>query len=161
MRACVKRTARTVLNILPIRCAKFMHGRIGDEAVCMADTLSPTQRSERMGRVHGKDTKPELAVRRLVHKLGYRFRLHRKDLPGTPDLVFPRLKSVIFVHGCFGIVIPTRNARWHDYQSRVLDFGSLNSAPIGSVICIIRHCFPRQGGGFWLSGSASCAIKNN
>lgn len=67
----------------------------------MADTLSPTQRSERMGRVHGKDTKPELAVRRLVHKLGYRFRLHRKDLPGTPDLVFPRLKSVIFVHGCF------------------------------------------------------------
>ena len=67
----------------------------------MADTLSPAERSERMGRVRGKDTGPEIAVRRLVHRLGYRYRLHRKDLPGTPDLVFPRLKSVIFVHGCF------------------------------------------------------------
>lgn len=54
-----------------------------------------------MSRIRGKDTKPELAVRRLVHALGYRFRLHRRDLPGSPDLVLPRLKKVIFVHGCF------------------------------------------------------------
>ena len=59
------------------------------------------QRSERMGRVRARDTKPELLVRRLVHRMGYRYRLHRRDLPGTPDLVFPGRRKVIFVHGCF------------------------------------------------------------
>lgn len=54
-----------------------------------------------MSRVRSKNTGPELAVRRLVHALGYRFRLHRRDLPGTPDLVFPGRRKVIFVHGCF------------------------------------------------------------
>lgn len=54
-----------------------------------------------MGRVKGKNTKPEMKVRRLAHALGYRFRLHRKDLPGSPDLVFPGRGRVIFVHGCF------------------------------------------------------------
>lgn len=65
------------------------------------DTLSKEQRSERMSRVRHKNTKPEIAVRRLVHSLGYRFRLHRSDLPGKPDLVFPSRRKVIFVHGCF------------------------------------------------------------
>lgn len=65
------------------------------------DTLSPEERSERMGRVKGKDTKPELVVRRLVHRLGFRYRLHFSKLPGKPDLVFTRRKCVIFVHGCF------------------------------------------------------------
>jgi DNA mismatch endonuclease (patch repair protein) len=54
-----------------------------------------------MGRVRGKNTKPELIVRREAHKLGFRYRLHRSDLPGRPDLTFPRLRKVIFVHGCF------------------------------------------------------------
>lgn len=54
-----------------------------------------------MARVKGKDTGPELKVRRLAHALGYRFRLHRKDLPGTPDLAFPARSKAIFVHGCF------------------------------------------------------------
>ena len=54
-----------------------------------------------MSRVRAKDTKPEMIVRREAHRLGYRFRLHRRDLPGRPDLTFPRLKKVIFVHGCF------------------------------------------------------------
>ncbi|GGA02656.1 very short patch repair endonuclease [Blastomonas marina] len=67
----------------------------------MVDNLSPEERSRLMSRVRGKDTNPEMAVRRLVHKLGYRFRLHRRDLPGTPDLVFPGKKKVIFVHGCY------------------------------------------------------------
>ncbi len=58
-------------------------------------------RSEVMSRVRGKDTKPEMIVRRLVHSLGYRYRLHRKDLPGKPDLVFGPRRKVIFVHGCF------------------------------------------------------------
>lgn len=65
------------------------------------DTLTQDQRSERMSRVRSKDTKPEMHVRRLAHSLGYRYRLHRRDLPGTPDLVFPSRRKVIFVHGCF------------------------------------------------------------
>lgn len=62
---------------------------------------TPEQRSRIMRAVKGQDTKPELVVRRLAHGMGYRFRLHRKDLPGKPDLVFPRLHKVVFVHGCF------------------------------------------------------------
>ncbi|MDA5100609.1 DNA mismatch endonuclease Vsr [Pseudomonas aeruginosa] len=65
------------------------------------DTLTPHQRSERMGKVRSADTQLELLVRRLVHGMGYRYRLHRKDLPGKPDLVFPARRKVIFVHGCF------------------------------------------------------------
>lgn len=61
----------------------------------------PEGRRRTMQAVKSKDTRPELAVRRLAHGMGYRFRLHRKDLPGKPDLVFPRLKKVLFVHGCF------------------------------------------------------------
>ncbi|MEQ1935829.1 MAG: DNA mismatch endonuclease Vsr [Fimbriimonadaceae bacterium] len=67
----------------------------------MADNLTPLERSERMARIGSKNTRPELVVRSLVHNLGYRYRLHRKDLPGKPDLVFPRLNKVMFVHGCF------------------------------------------------------------
>ena len=67
----------------------------------MSDKLSPERRSQNMAAIRGKDTKPELIVRRVVHGLGYRFRLHRKDLPGKPDLVFGPRKKVIFVHGCF------------------------------------------------------------
>ena len=65
------------------------------------DTLTPKERSERMGRVRAKDTKPEMLVRRLVHSLGYRYRLHNRSLPGQPDLVFAKKRKVIFVHGCF------------------------------------------------------------
>lgn len=70
--------------------------------------------------VRSEDTAPEILVRRFVHRLGYRFRLHRKDLPGKPDLVLPRLMSVIFVHGCFwhghecprGARLPKTNAKY-------------------------------------------------
>ncbi len=67
----------------------------------MVDTLSVEARSALMSRIRNRDTKPELAVRKLLHGMGYRYRLHRSDLPGTPDLVFPGRSSVIFVHGCF------------------------------------------------------------
>ena len=70
------------------------------------DRLSPSRRSWLMSRVRSKDTGPEMRVRRAVHGLGYRFRLHHRKLPGCPDLVLPRLKSVIFVHGCF----------WHRHE---------------------------------------------
>lgn len=65
------------------------------------DSLTPLQRSERMSRVRAKNSGAEIVVRRLVHAMGYRFRLHRRDLPGTPDLVFPRRRKIVFVHGCF------------------------------------------------------------
>ncbi len=67
----------------------------------MPDVLTQAQRSFNMSRIRGRDTTPEMAVRRLVHGLGYRFRLHVRSLPGVPDLVFPSRKKVIFVHGCF------------------------------------------------------------
>lgn len=72
----------------------------------MVDTRSPEQRSRTMRAVATKNTTPELAVRRILHAMGYRFRLHRRDLPGTPDIVFPRRRKVVFVHGCF----------WHSHS---------------------------------------------
>ncbi|MFP4896827.1 very short patch repair endonuclease [Paraburkholderia sp. EG304] len=70
------------------------------------DSLTPAERSERMSRIKGKNTKPELIVRSLVHRMGYRYRLHPKELPGRPDLVFASRRKVIFVHGCF----------WHRHE---------------------------------------------
>ncbi|PKQ27502.1 MAG: hypothetical protein CVT63_07645 [Candidatus Anoxymicrobium japonicum] len=67
----------------------------------MADILSPAERSERMSRITGKNTAPELALRKGLHGLGLRYRLHGASLPGKPDLVFRRYKAVVFVHGCF------------------------------------------------------------
>ncbi len=67
----------------------------------MTDALTPEQRSKLMSRIRSHSTSPEMAVRRLVHGMGYRYRLHRRDLPGTPDLVFGPRRKVIFVHGCF------------------------------------------------------------
>jgi len=65
------------------------------------DTIDPKRRSELMSKIRGKNTGPELIVRRLVHSLGYRYRLHAKNLPGKPDLTLARHGAVIFVHGCF------------------------------------------------------------
>ena len=72
----------------------------------MADTVTAKRRSEIMANIRAKGMKPEMAVRRLVHAMGYRYRLHRSDLPGKPDLVFPARRKVIFVHGCF----------WHQHD---------------------------------------------
>jgi len=75
----------------------------------MADVLTSAQRHLCMSRIRGKDTKPEMLVRRLVHALGYRYRLHQRSLPGCPDLVFASRKKVLFVHGCF----------WHRHRCRL------------------------------------------
>jgi DNA mismatch endonuclease (patch repair protein) len=72
----------------------------------MADKFTAAVRSRVMSRIRGANTAPERAVRRLVHGMGYRFRLHGRHLPGTPDIVLPRHRCVIFVHGCF----------WHGHQ---------------------------------------------
>lgn len=65
------------------------------------DNLSPERRSWNMSRIKGKDTKPEIMVRSMLHRMGLRFRLHRKDLPGKPDIVLPKYRTVVFVHGCY------------------------------------------------------------
>ena len=74
----------------------------------MSDVHTKEQRSRNMAAIRSKDTKPEMIVRRIAHSLGFRYRLHRKNLPGKPDLVFPRRRKVIFVHGCF----------WHMHNCR-------------------------------------------
>jgi DNA mismatch endonuclease, patch repair protein len=73
----------------------------------MSDTLTVKERSQRMALVQGADTRPELLVRRLIHGMGYRYRLHAKELPGRPDIVFRKRRKVIFVNGCF----------WHRHQN--------------------------------------------
>lgn len=73
----------------------------------MADVHSKEIRSYNMSKIKSKDTKPELLVRKFLHKHGFRYRLHVKDLPGKPDIVLPRYKTVIFVHGCF----------WHGHEN--------------------------------------------
>ncbi len=72
----------------------------------MVDNLLPSSRSLLMSKVRSQDTVPELVVRRTTHALGFRFRLHSRSLPGTPDIVLPKYRSVIFVHGCF----------WHGHR---------------------------------------------
>jgi DNA mismatch endonuclease (patch repair protein) len=67
----------------------------------MVDHLTKKKRSWNMSRIRSKNTKPELIVRSLLHQMGYRFSLYRKDLPGKPDIVMPKYKTVVFVHGCF------------------------------------------------------------
>ena len=67
----------------------------------MTDVLTPEQRRRCMSAIRGRDTRPEMIVRRMVHDMGYRYCLHMRSLPGHPDLVFPKRKKVIFIHGCF------------------------------------------------------------
>lgn len=75
----------------------------------MVDRLTRSQRSRLMSRIGSRNTGPELRVRSLLHRLGFRFRLHRRDLPGTPDIVLPRHGKAIIVHGCF----------WHGHACKV------------------------------------------
>ena len=83
-----------------------------------ADIVTPEVRSRIMSAIRGKDTKPELAVRSALHRAGYRYRIHRKDLPGRPDLVFPRYNAVLFVHGCF----------WHGHGCHMFRWPSTRKA---------------------------------
>jgi len=77
-----------------------------DYTLTMVDQITSEKRSWVMSRVKGRNTTPERIVRSLLHKNGYRFRLHKKDLPGNPDIVLAKYKSVIFIHGCF----------WHQHK---------------------------------------------
>lgn len=86
----------------------------------MADVHTKAQRSYNMSRIKGKDTKPEMLVRRFLHANGFRYKLHDKTLPGKPDIVLPKYKTVIFIHGCFWhghtnckyFVVPKTRTEW-------------------------------------------------
>lgn len=80
----------------------------------MVDVVDPVTRSRMMSGIRGRDTNPELKIRRLLHSQGFRFRLHGKDLPGKPDIVFPKYGAVIFIHGCF----------WHGHDCHLFKWPS-------------------------------------
>jgi DNA mismatch endonuclease (patch repair protein) len=110
------------------------------------------QRSRNMSAIKSKNTKPEIAVRKLLHSMGYRFRLHRKDLPGSPDIVLPKYKTVIFVHGCFwhrhenckyATTPKTRKEFWEKKFRENINRDNLNQANLllrGWKIIIIWEC---------------------
>lgn len=87
----------------------------------MTDKIPEERRSWNMSRIRSKGMKPEMVVRRLVHGMGYRYRLHRKDLPGKPDLVFGPRRKVIFVHGCF----------WHQHSDPACKIARIPKSKLG------------------------------
>lgn len=118
----------------------------------MSDVLTPEQRKRCMSAIKGKNTKPELVVRRLVHGMGFRYRLHHRGLLGTPDLAFVRLRKAIFVHGCFwhmhdcqfGRVRPkTNDAFWNDKRQKTKERDQRNRAGllrIGWRVLVVWEC---------------------
>ena len=119
----------------------------------MPDMFSPEKRSEIMARVHSANTTPEVRVRKLLHSMGYRFRLHRRDLPGNPDIVLPKYKTVLFIHGCFWHGCPTcKHAKirpvanadyWNKKLNRTTERDKNNIAAlkhIGWRVMIIWEC---------------------
>jgi len=123
----------------------------------MPDIFDPQKRSEIMAKVHSANTTPEICVRKLLHSMGYRFRLHRRDLPGNPDIVLPKYKTVIFVHGCFWHGCPTcRHAKirpvanaeyWEKKLNRTMERDKYNLVvleQIGWRVMVIWECETRK-----------------
>jgi DNA mismatch endonuclease (patch repair protein) len=108
----------------------------------MADTLTPAQRSERMSRIRGKDTQPELLVRSHLHGAGLRFRLHAAKLPGRPDLVLPKYATVVFVEGCF----------WHGHRCQKGRIPGTNSTFWASKIATNQARDQRNHRALWRAG---------
>ena len=118
----------------------------------MTDNVDIETRSRIMSRVRGRNTKPELIVRRIAHGLGLRFRLHRRDLPGCPDIVFPRHRAAIMVHGCFWHRHPgckkaaspkTRTQYWEEKFAGNVVRDRRNEAALrelGWRVCVIWEC---------------------
>lgn len=95
----------------------------------MVDRLTPDQRRLNMSRVRAKDTRPEMTVRGQLHRAGFRFRLHRRDLPGRPDIVLPRYRAAIFVHGCF----------WHGHDCSLFRMPATRTEFWATKITANRH----------------------
>ncbi|SRR5260370_37585549 len=122
----------------------------------MADVLTPQQRSFNMSRIRSRDTRPEMIVRSIVHRMGFRYRLHKKDLPGKPDLVLVRHQKIIDVHGCFfhmhdcpyGKVKPATNAEfWQNKRQSNKDRDRRNVELLkkdGWQVLIVWECQTRN-----------------
>jgi DNA mismatch endonuclease, patch repair protein len=122
----------------------------------MADKFTKEKRAHVMSRIGGRNTTPELFVRSLLHRNGYRFRLHRRDLPGKPDVVLPRYRTVVFVHGCFWHghdcergKRPTSNQDfWNDKLQKNLNRDLKNIVALeglGWTVCVIWQCELKSG----------------
>lgn len=124
----------------------------------MVDVLTRKQRSRNMAAIKGKNTKPEMMIRRTLHRAGYRYSLHCRDLPGRPDLVFRSRRKAIFVHGCFwhmhdcrfGSVIPATNATfWHQKRQQNVTRDSKQRAALeaqGWRVLVVWECEVRSEG---------------
>lgn len=116
------------------------------------DRISQEKRSQIMKAIKGKDTKPEIAIRKMVHAMGYRYSLHKKELPGTPDMYFRKYNAVIFVHGCFwhlhegckhGHIPKSNKAYWEkkllrNYERDTMNIEKLKS--MGIKVLVIWEC---------------------
>jgi len=130
------------------------------------DVHNPATRSRNMAAIRSANTKPEMRVRSALHALGYRFRLHRKDLPGRPDIVLPRLRTVIFVHGCFwhchrckyGSVVPaTRADFWAAKRAGNVARDRRNRTALrkeGWRVCVLWECEVRTA-----AAAEACILK--
>ena len=132
----------------------------------MADVHSAAVRSYNMSRIRSKDTQPELIIRKILFSNGFRFRLHRTDLPGKPDIVLPKYKTVIFVHGCFWhghegcryFVVPkTRTEWWLSKINRNKELDEINAGKLqgmGWRVIQVHECQLKKGVveklGWWL-----------
>jgi DNA mismatch endonuclease (patch repair protein) len=123
----------------------------------MPDMFDPKKRSEIMAKVHSANTTPEIRVRKLLHSMGYRFRLQRRDLPGNPDIVLSKYRTVIFVHGCFWHGCPTcRRAKirpvanaeyWEKKLDRTIERDKVNVAALeqmGWRVVVIWECETKE-----------------
>ncbi|MFC5480457.1 very short patch repair endonuclease [Massilia suwonensis] len=118
----------------------------------MGDTVTSAQRSENMKRIRSANTRPELTIRRMIYRLGYRYRIHVKKLPGTPDIVFSSKRKIIFVHGCFwhfhqncraGRIPNSKVTYWHPklMRTRARDEAHLEKlASLGWKVLVIWEC---------------------
>ena len=123
----------------------------------MPDMFDQKKRSEIMAKVHSSNTTPEIRVRKLLHSMGYRFRINRRDLPGNPDIVLPKYRTVIFVHGCFwhgcptckhAKVRPVANAEyWERKLDRTIERDKNNMAVLeqmGWRVLVVWECETRK-----------------
>lgn len=139
----------------------------------MADTLTPEARSAHMRRVRGADTLPERTVRALLHGAGFRFRLHRKDLPGRPDIVLPRYRTVVLVHGCFwhrhpgcraSRVPSTRPAWWEAKLARNVERDREVAEALvaaGWRVVVVWECETRPAGRAALSARLTALLRGD
>ena len=120
----------------------------------MVDIVSPEKRSHMMSSIRGKNTKPELLIRRALHARGFRYRIHDKNLPGKPDLCFPKYKAVVFVHGCF----------WHSHDCSLFKWPKSNAAFWRDKITANakrdqKHCQALSNRGWRVLTVWECAVK--